>query len=93
METLNKSDIIDAVTEKTGQSKKDTGETIDVLLTVITDQIKAGKKVNFTGFGAFMVRERKGRTGHNPRTGEKLEIPATKVPKFKAGAVLKQSVK
>ena len=93
MDTLNKNDIVDAIVEKTGQTKKDTEETLDVLLSVITENIKNGKKVNFTGFGSFVVKKRKGRVGHNPRTGEKMDIPATNVPKFKSGAVLKQAVK
>ncbi|MBD3245228.1 MAG: hypothetical protein GF335_04510 [Candidatus Moranbacteria bacterium] len=93
METLNKADIVDAVSQKTGQSKKDTLETVDVLLNEISQNIKNGKKVNFTGFGSFMVRTRKGRIGRNPRTGEKIEIDPTNVPKFKAGTVLKQMVR
>ncbi|MBD3299786.1 MAG: DNA-binding protein [Candidatus Moranbacteria bacterium] len=93
MDTLNKNDVVSEVAQKTGQSKKDTAETIEVLLNVVTDNIKNGRKVNFTGFGSFVVRKRKGRQGHNPRTGEKMEIPAVNVPKFKAGAVLKQAVK
>ncbi|MBU2025829.1 MAG: HU family DNA-binding protein [Patescibacteria group bacterium] len=93
METLTKSQLIESVTQKTNQSKKDTEETIDALLEVITESIRQGKKVNFTGFGAFMVNERKGRTGINPQTKEKIQIPPTKVPKFKAGSALKQAVK
>ncbi|MEA3273151.1 MAG: HU family DNA-binding protein [Patescibacteria group bacterium] len=93
MEALNRGDIVSAITAKTNQSKKDTEETVDALLEVITEGMNAGKKVGFTGFGAFWVNERKGRVGVNPQTGEKLNIPPTKVPKFKAGSVLKQAVK
>ena len=93
MDIANKNDVLNAVVQKTGQSKKDTEETVDALLEVITELIRQGKKVNFTGFGAFMVQERKGRTGFNPKTREKMEIPPTKTPKFKAGSALKQAVK
>jgi len=93
MEVLNKGDIVSAITAKTNQSKKDTEETVDAILEVITESINAGKKVGFTGFGAFWVNERKGRVGVNPQTGAKIDIPPTKVPKFKAGSVLKQAVK
>ena len=93
MDVLNKKEIVEAIATKTNQNKGSIGETIDALLEVITEKIKGGAKVNFTGFGAFTVNERKGRTGINPQTREKMEIPATKVPKFKAGSVLKQAVK
>jgi DNA-binding protein HU-beta len=93
MDTINKNDVISIIAEKTGQSKKDIGEMIDVLLNVVTENIKNGKKVNFTGFGSFQVKKRKGREGRNPRTGEKIKIPAVNVPKFKSGAVLKKAVK
>lgn len=93
MANVNKDDIVDAVAEKTGQSKKNTEEMIDTLLDVITGKIRTGDKVTFTGFGSFSVSERKGRKGINPRTGESIDIPAVKVPKFKAGMSLKQAVK
>ncbi len=93
MDILNKKEIVSAVSKKTNQNKKNTEETIDVLLEVITESIRSDKKVNFTGFGSFWVNERKGRRGINPQTKESIEIPATKVPKFKAGSALKQAVK
>jgi DNA-binding protein HU-beta len=93
MNNLGKKDIVEAVSEKTQQNKKNTTEILEALLEVITDKIKQGSKVNFTGFGSFFVKDRKARTGFNPKTGEKIQIPATKVPKFKAGATLKEAVK
>jgi len=93
MANLNKDNIIDAVAQKTGQSKKATEEMVDTLLDFITESIRKGEKVTFTGFGSFSVNERKGRKGINPRTGESIDIPAVKVPKFKAGMSLKQAVK
>jgi len=93
MDIINKKEIVSTIAKKTNQSKKNTEETVDALLETITDKIREDKKVNFTGFGSFWVNERKGRRGINPQTKEKIEIPATKVPKFKAGSVLKQAVK
>jgi DNA-binding protein HU-beta len=93
MDTMGKKQVVNAVVQKTGLSKKDTEETIDALLEVITESIRNNKKVNFTGFGAFMVTLRKARVGVNPKTGEKIDIPAMKTPKFKAGSSLKEAVK
>ena len=90
---MTKDELIDAVVSKTGASKKDTDETVEAILDVITKELVNGGKVSFTGFGTFSVGHRAARTGINPQTKAKLEIPAMDVPKFKAGKKLKDAVK
>ena len=90
---MNKSSIVDAVATKTGHSKKDTEMFIESLLDVITETLQGGDNVAFTGFGNFSVSERAARQGVNPATGEKIQIPAVTVPKFKAGKSLKEAVR
>ena len=89
---MNKTELISAIAEKTGSSKKDTGVMVEALTDAITDAIKAGEKVTLVGFGTFEARERAARMGHNPQTGEQIEIGACRVPKFKAGKALKDAV-
>lgn len=90
---MNKSAVVDAVAAKTGQSKKDTEMVIEAVLDVIKDSLQQGDTVAFTGFGTFSVSQRAAREGINPATREKIQIPAVKVPKFKAGKGLKDAVR
>lgn len=89
---MNKTELIAAVAEKTGMSKKDTEAVVGATLCAITDALKAEGKVQLVGFGSFEVKTRAARTGLNPRTKEPVEIAATKVPVFKAGKALKDAV-
>ncbi len=90
---MNKKEVIAAVADKTGLSKRDAELAVTALLDVITDELQKGGSVAFTGFGTFSVSKRAARQGVNPATGEKIQIPATVVPKFKAGKGLKDAVK
>lgn len=90
---MNKSELIDAIAEKGGVSKTDAGKALDATIASITEALKKkGDTVTLVGFGTFSVKERAARTGRNPKTGEELQIKATKVPSFKAGKGLKDSV-
>lgn len=89
---MTKADLVNAMAEKAGLSKADTEKAIKAFTDVITDALKAGEKVALVGFGTFSVGERAARVGQNPQTGEKMDIPAAKVPKFKPGKALKDSV-
>ncbi|PHX81327.1 MAG: hypothetical protein CK540_03235 [Thermoleophilia bacterium] len=91
--TVTKAEFIDQIAEQTGLSKKDAGAAVDAMLGTITNTLRRGGDVVFTGFGKFTVQARAARMGVNPRTGEKVQIAATKVPKFSAGSQLKASVK
>ncbi|MBU5466584.1 HU family DNA-binding protein [Virgibacillus sp. MSJ-26] len=90
---MNKTDLVNAVAEKSELSKKDAGKAVDSVFETIMDSLSKGEKVQLIGFGNFEVRERAARKGRNPQTGEEIEIPASKVPAFKAGKALKDSVK
>jgi DNA-binding protein HU-beta len=90
---VTKSEFVDQVAEKSGLSKKDAGGAVDAVLSTIEDTLKRGGEVTFSGFGKFHVAERGAREGRNPSTGEKINIAASKVPRFSAGAGLKKSVK
>lgn len=89
---MNKSDLIAQVAEKTGLTKKVAGDAVESVFAIITDALAAGEKVTLVGFGTFEVRERAARRGVNPATGESIEIPASRVPAFKAGKSLKEAV-
>lgn len=89
---MNKNELIATIAEKSGLTKKDAGAALDVAVEAITEALKKDDKVQLVGFGSFWVKERKARTGKNPRTGESVKIPATKVPVFKAGKALKDAV-
>ena len=89
---MNKTELIAAITEKTGFTKKDAEKAIVALTEVITETLAAGDKVQIVGFGGFEVRTRPARVARNPRTGEQIEIEASKAPVFKAGKALKDSV-
>ena len=86
---ITKKDVVNLVKAKTDLSAKTTGEVVDALLEVITEALADGDSVRFTGFGTFSVTERAARTGKNPRTGEMIEIAASKSVSFKAGKSLK----
>ena len=89
---MNKKEFIGVIAEKAGVSKKDTEAVYDALWASIIENLKAGEKVQVTGFGTFEVRDRKERTGRNPRTKENIVIPASKLPVFKAGKQFKDAV-
>ena len=89
---MNKTELIAEIAKKSGLSKKDAEKAIVALTEVITETLAAGEKVQIVGFGGFEVRERPGRVARNPRTGEQIEIEASKAPVFKAGKALKDSV-
>jgi DNA-binding protein HU-beta len=90
---VTKSEFVDQVAERANLSKKEAGEAVDAVLDTIEDTLKRGSEVTFSGFGKFHVAERGAREGRNPSTGEKIQISASKVPKFTAGSGLKKSVK
>ena len=90
---MTKVEFVEKVMEKTGLSKKDATKAVDAVFGCVEDALVAGDKVAFPGFGAFQVKERSARTARNPRTGETIEVPATKAPVFKAGKALKDAVK
>ncbi len=89
---MNKAELINAVAEKAGLSKKDTETVVNATIDVIADALADGDKVQLVGFGAFEVKSRAERTGRNPKTKEEIKIPASKVPVFKPGKALKDTV-
>ena len=89
---MNKAELIAAVAEKTGLSKKDSEKAVNAAFDTIVDTLVSGEKVQMDGFGVFDIKERGVRVGRNPKTREEIEIPATKVPFFKAGKALKDAV-
>lgn len=90
---MNKNSLVSAIAEKTELSKKDVEAVVDTLTDTITKALQSGEKVALTGFGTFRVSQRAERTGINPQTKEKIQIPAMTVPKFTAGRALKEAVK
>lgn len=90
---MNKTDFVSAVAAKAGLSKKDASKAVEAFIQTVTEEIGKGEKVVFVGFGTFSVGERQARTGRNPQTGETIQISASKVVKFKAGAELAKAVK
>ena len=89
---MNKNELIEAVSSSTGLAKTDSGKAVDAVVASITKALKTGGDVRLVGFGTFSVANRKATTGRNPRTGEAIQIKASKQPKFKAGKVLKDAV-
>ena len=89
---MNKAELIAAVAEKTGLSKKDTEAVVSASIEVITETLAQGEKVQLVGFGSFETKARAARIGRNPRTKEEIKIPASKLPVFKAGKALKDTV-
>ena len=91
--TMGKADVVDHVAEKAGLSKKDAAAALDAMVGFVQSSLKRGGKVQLTGFGTFEVSARKARKGKNLQTGETIDIPASKVPSFKAGKSFKDAVK
>lgn len=89
---MNKAELINAVAASADVSKKDAEAVITAMLETITEALKQGDKVQLVGFGSFEVKKRAARIGRNPRTKEEIEIPATVLPVFKAGKLLKDTV-
>ena len=93
---MNKSDLVDALAEHTGMTKADAGRAIDALFStdngIFAGALNKGDRVQITGFGTFEAKQRKARTGRNPRTGETIQIAASKTPSFKAGKGLKDAI-
>ena len=89
---MNKAELINAVAEKAGLSKKDTESVINAAIDAITECLAQGDKVQLVGFGAFEVKARAARIGRNPKPKESITIPASKVPMFKPGKALKDAV-
>lgn len=89
---MNKSELIDAIAEKSGLTKADAGRALDATLASITETLGKGDSVTLVGFGTFSVKERKERQGFNPKTKTPITIPASQAPVFKAGKNLKDAV-
>jgi DNA-binding protein HU-beta len=89
---VNKAELIAAVAEKADQPKAKAAETLDALATTLTEVLKGGGKVSWTGFGTFSVTKRAARTGRNPATGKAIKIKASKSPKFKPGKTFKDRI-
>ena len=89
---MNKAELIDAVASGADISKAAASRALDSMIEAVSDALKSGDQVNLVGFGTFSVRDRAARTGRNPRTGETINIPAAKIPGFKAGKALKDAV-
>ena len=89
---MNKAELINAVAEKAALSKKDSEAAVNAALEAITGALSDGEKVQLVGFGSFEVKKREARVGRNPKTKEAIELPASKVPVFKAGKALKAVV-
>ena len=89
---MNKNELVGVVSTKTGLSKIDATKAVDGVFDAITSSLQSGSEVRLVGFGTFTVSRRAASEGRNPRTGEKITIPASKQPKFKAGKSLKDAV-
>ena len=91
---MSKQDLINAIAESAGITKRAAGDALEAFITYVTKHLKRGESVTVTGFGTFKVSNRAARTGVNPRNpGERIQIPAMKVPTFKAGKTLKDAVR
>ena len=89
---MNKNDLVGVVADKTGLSKADSTNAVDSVFDAISNALQGGGEVRLVGFGTFSVSQRRASEGRNPRTGERIKIPASKQPKFKAGKALKEAV-
>ncbi|ACM61579.1 DNA-binding protein HU-beta [Caldicellulosiruptor bescii] len=89
---MSKEELIKAMSQKSGLTKKDSEKALNALIESIQEALSKGEKIQLVGFGSFEVRQRAERKGRNPQTREEIIIPATKVPVFKAGKMLKQAV-
>ncbi|HUP93021.1 MAG TPA: HU family DNA-binding protein [Solimonas sp.] len=90
---MNKTDLINAVSDKAEISKADAGRAVDAFFEVVGKALKKKDKVSLVGFGTFLVRERAARKGRNPKTGAEIKIKASKTPAFKSGKALKDAIK
>jgi DNA-binding protein HU-beta len=89
---MTKSDLVDQVAERTGMTKKDSTRAVEALFDTIREELQNGGKVQLVGFGSFEVKQREARIGRNPKTMEEIKIPARRVPVFRPGKELKDSV-
>lgn len=89
---MNKTELVAAMAEKAELSKKDSEKALKAFIDVVAEELQKGEKIQLVGFGTFEVAERSAREGRNPLTGEKMQIKASKAPKFKAGKALKDAV-
>jgi len=89
---MNKSDLVAAIADGSGLTKADADRALSAATSAISSALASGDKVSITGFGSFLVRSRAARTGRNPQTGAAIQISASKMPAFKAGKLLKESV-
>ncbi len=89
---MNKAELVAVVAEKAGLSKKDSEKAVNAAFDAISAELAAGGKVQLVGFGSFETKKRDARVGRNPRTKEEIQIPASRVPAFKAGKALKDAV-
>ena len=90
---MTKTEFVDQIAERTDLGKSEAGEAVDAVLDTIKEVLARGGEITFTGFGKFSVAERGARQGVNPQTGEKIQIAASRVPRFSAGSALKGAVK
>ncbi len=90
---MNKADIIDKIHEVVGGTRADAERAVETMIDAIAESLKKGKEVSIAGLGIFATKTRNARTGRNPRTGESIDIPAMRVPKFRAAKALKDAVK
>ncbi|MFS1539758.1 MAG: HU family DNA-binding protein [Candidatus Phlomobacter fragariae] len=90
---MNKTELINKMSEKSGLTKKDSEKAVNTLIKTVIEALKSGNDVQLVGFGSFQVKQRAAREGRNPQTGETLEIAAANVPSFKAGKTLKEAVR
>lgn len=90
---MNKADIINKVSEELGTTKADAERAVELIINSITDTLKDGQEVSIAGLGIFSAKMRNARTARNPRTGEAIEVPAMRVPKFRPAKALKDAVK
>jgi len=89
---MNKSELVSAIAARTELSKKDAEKALKAFIDVVTEELAEGGKIQLVGFGTYEVSERAARTGRNPQTGDEMNIPASKAPRFKAGKALKDAV-
>jgi DNA-binding protein HU-beta len=90
---VTKQEFVDQVASQSGLAKKEAGDAVDAVLVVIQETLSRGGDISFTGFGKFSVADRGARQGVNPQTGERIQIAASRVPRFSAGSALKNAVK
>ena len=90
---MTKQEFVDQVSNESGLGKKESGDAVDAVLKVVQETLSRGGEINFTGFGKFSVADRGARQGVNPQTGERIQIAASRVPRFSAGSALKNAVK